>query len=396
MEFTVSLVDFKNVLQKLLPAIPPKSTVPVLEHIYMKLSQGRLQLVATDQTITIISYLEVLNSSEGAVLVPARMLNEIVKALGNTTTLNFIVNPDNFEVKLFANKGEYEMKGLDPDDYIDIPQLFDIEKPVYDENDGLATNQNNRAEFTKSQISKLAEQTIYCVSSDEYRIAMTGVFFQFRENYVNAVSTDSFRLSRFTVQSDRPVFPQNFDLLIPAKSLEILKKADSDVVMTTVENFDKITHVRFDMDNTIFLTRVLDDKFPPYESVLPKSNDLFLIVDLYEFENAIKRVSLFAHEKSKQIKFMIEPDLLHIYAEDEDSGKHGKETISCDFNRDNFNVVFNYKYILEALEHIDPKDTNDNLVYLTFSDSTKPALLLPSLDSQETLMLIMPVRISSN
>lgn len=395
MEFTVMLSDFQKVLQKVLPAIPPKSTVPVLEHIYMKLDTDKLQLIATDQSITIVSNINVASTSTGEILVPARMLNDIVRALGSTGTVLFEANLENFEVKIQSAKGTYEMKGLDPEDYIDIPQLFDVTKPDFQDAEGVVSSTNNRAEFTQAQITKLADKSIYCVSSDEYRIAMTGVFFQFRETYVNAVATDSFRLAKITVHSDKPVFPQDFDLLLPAKSVEILRKVDSDVVMTTIENYGKITHARFDMGNTTFITRVIDEKFPPYESVLPKANENVMSADIDEFISALKRVSLFSNEKSRQVRFSIDTNNISILAEDEETGKHGKEVINCDFNIPEFSIAFNFKYVLEALEHIDPKDTEDNIFNMSFSEPSRPALITPKGNNDDMVMLVMPVRISS-
>lgn len=394
MEFTVLLTDFQKVLQKVLPAIPPKSTVPVLEHIYLKLNDSKLQLIGTDQNITMVSTINVESESNGAILVPARMLNEIIKALGTLGSVKFEADLENFEIKIISSKGTYEMKGLDPDDYIDIPQLFD-NNPDFEEAEGVVSSMHNRAEFTQPQLARLADKTIYCASNDEYRIAMTGVLFQFRETYVNAVATDSFRLSKCTVASDRPVFPQDFDLLLPAKAVEILKKVDSDVVMTTVDNYGKITHARFDMDNSTFLTRVIDEKFPPYESVLPRNNELKLTADLNEFITALKRVSLFSNEKSRQVRFFIEREQIKIFAEDEETGKHGQEIVPCDFNEDEFTIAFNSKFILDALEHIDSKETNDNLFIMTFSEAAKPCLITPNKEDTDILMLIMPVRISN-
>ena len=394
MEFTVMLSDFNKVLQKVLPAIPPKSTVPVLEHIYMKLDGEKLQLIATDQNITIVSNIKVESESQGEILVPARMLNEIIKALGNTGTIKFETDLENYEVKIQSAKGSYEMKGLDPEDYIDIPQLFD-HKPEFEEAEGVVSSLNNRAEFTQAQLVRLADKTIYCVSNDEYRISMTGVYFQFRETYVNAVATDSFRLAKCTVTSDKASFPQSFELLLPAKAVDVLRKVDSDVVMTTIENYGKITHARFDMENSTFMTRVIDEKFPPYESVLPRGNELLLTADIDEFITALKRVALFSNEKSRQVRFFIESNQIRIFAEDEETGKHGQEIIPCEFNQPEFSIAFNYKYVLEALEHIDSKDTQDNVFNMSFSEPNRPAIITPKNDNSDILMLVMPVRITA-
>lgn len=394
MKFTVNLSEFQKVLQKVLPAVPPKSTVPVLEHIFMKLENSKLQLIATDQNLTILSSINVDSESHGKILVPARKLNDIIKALGNAGSIQFETNLENFEVKIVTNKGSYDIKGLDPEDYIEIPQLFD-NNPDFEEPEGVVSSLNNRAELTKDQIINLSEKVAFCVSMDQYRVAMTGVFFQFRETYVCSVATDSYRLSRYTVTSDRPIFPQNFDLLLSVKAVDILRKADADVVMTTIENYGKVTHARFDSGDTTFITRVINEKYPPYESVLPRANHLKLTADIDEFVSALKRVSIFANEKSKQIRFTISPNNLVMYAEDDETGNHGEETVSCEFNADDFKLIFNYKYLIDALEHINSNETEDNAFVMTFSEPSKASLITPKNDKNEILMLVMPVRISS-
>lgn len=392
MEFTVMLSDLQKVLQKVLPAIPPKSTVPVLEHIYLKLNADKLQLIATDQNIILMSKLNVESTDSGEILVPARTLNDIVKALGNTGSIRFVADFDNYEITLHSSKGIYEMKGLDADEYIDMPQLFDYSMPELTDNEGLASSTNNSATLTKEQVLYLCDKTLYSVSTDEYRVSMTGVLFQFRETFVNAVSTDSFRLSKAVVHSDTPSFPQNFEVLLPARSVEILKKVDADVFMTTIENFGKVSHIRFDIGDTTFITRIINEKFPPYENVIPTANEKNLTVDIDEFLSSLRRVSLFANEKSKQVKLLIDENQLKFYAEDDDTGKSGEEIISCEFNAEHYEIIFNFKYLLEAVEHITARDTTENLLHISFAEPSRPVLIVPNNDKNELLLLVMPIR----
>ncbi|GAB1370994.1 DNA polymerase III subunit beta [Candidatus Kapaibacterium sp.] len=396
MEFTILLSDFQKVLQKVLPAVPPKSTVAVLEHLYFKLRGNKLQIIATDQNITISSKVTVESQSEGEVLVPARMLNDIVKALGTTGSIKFKVNLEGLDITITTARGSYEMKGLSADEFIDLPQLFDGNDPTLAGEEGVVSSTNNGTFFTKDQITRLSDKTIFCVSTDEFRISMMGVLFQFRETYVNAVATDSFRLSRATVRSEGAIFPQDFDLLLPSKSIEILRKVDTDVHLSTIDSYGKITHARFDIGDTTFISRVINEKFPPYESVLPKENNLVVLADIDEFISSLKRVSLFSNEKSKQVKLSISSNTMKIFTEDEDTGRHGEESIGCEFNGESIDLAFNYKFVLEALEHIDSKDTEGNLFKMLLSLPNKPVLFLPNNDNDDLLLLVMPVRINNN
>lgn len=396
MKFSAALSDFSKILQKTLPAVPPKSAIQVLEHLNMKLQGESLQIIGTDQDITIMSTLTVNPIEEGSVLVPAKKLNDIIKALGTVGTFEFNANSANYDIELVTAKGKYNMKGLDPEEYLDLPELFDSKKPDFDNNihEGTIETGTPTAQFIQKDITRLAEKTLIAVSNDDFRPAMTGVLFQFRENFVNAVSTDSFRLVKATAHSETAAFPQDFDVIIPAKSIDLLKKSDGEVVMSVIESNGKTTHLRFDYSSTVFITRVIDEKFPPYETVIPKENPIVVLVNKNDVIEAIKRVAIFTNKETKQIKLKLETDRLTITGEDEESGNLAVERINCEYSGEDLFIGFNYQYLEEALKNIDADETEDNLIEISFSEPSKPALVSPKSDKDDLLMLIMPVRIS--
>ena len=389
MKFTVSLSTFQDLLQKTLPAIPPKSTLPVLEHLHFELESNTLKVIATDQDITIMSQIGVSGEIDGKILVPGRRLNEIIRALGNQGEVHFEANLENYEIKLKTQNGHYSMKGLNPNEYLEIPELFESHKPDLED-----TDKDSQAFFTKDDINRLASKTVFAVSSDEFRPAMTGVLFQFRGDHVNAVSTDSYRLCRAIAQPEEGrQYPDELDIIIPSRSVELLRKPDDDVFMSVIENNGKITHCRFDIGDTIFITRIIDEKFPPYESVIPQDNDKFVTVERGELLSAIKRVAIFTSNISKQIKLILEENKIYLKGKDEEIGTDGDEYIPCEYTGSNMEIGFNYKYLEEALQNIDGKTEEDKIV-MSFSEPTRPSLLKRSKDDENLLMLIMPVRIS--
>lgn len=393
MKFSSSLEEFQKALQKVLPAMPPKSTLPVLEHIRFTLEDNLLKLIATDQDITIMTTVTVIADEPGSVLVPGRKINEIIKALSGSADFRFVNNPENFEIELTTPKGKYKMKGLDPDDYLDLPELFDSSKPDPDEVNNGNIDTNNVAYFPDKELNRLCAKTVFAVSKDEFRPAMTGVLFQFRENYVNFVATDSYRLVRAVTRSEKPVFPQDFDIIIPKKCVELIKNADENPVMSFINSGTKITHSRFDYGNTVLISRVIEEKFPPYESVIPDSNPLQVTVDYKELIKGINRVSLFTNVVSKQIKLELKENILILKGDDEESGNQAREELQCEYSGEDFEIGFNFAYLEEAVKNIDASETKDDLIVLSFSESSKPALVTPKTEEENLLMLIMPVKI---
>lgn len=392
MKFTVNLADFAKVLNKVLPAVPRKSTLPVLEHFQFMLSGNNLDVIATDQDIILKATSQVNGAEDGSVLVPAKKLSDIVKALDNIGELEFSVDPSNLEISLKSEAGTYDMKGLDSDEYLRLPELFDTEKPDIDH---IKENNDVQIAFIKANdLQRLAGGTLFAVSTDEFRPAMTGVFFQFKGDIAYAVSTDSFRLVRVVASAGEHSFPEDFNVIIPANSAEILKKAEGDVILSSISNFKNLTNLRFDFDDIVFITKIINEKFPPYESVIPKNNNLLLSTSRKELLTKIRRVSIFTSSISHQIKLSLYSDHLIVSGEDEDAGNKGMETLACDFNGEDMTIGFNVKYLEDAITHLDQIEGEDN-IYLFISDPTKPILLSATNELSDSIMLVMPTRLIS-
>ncbi|RPI66949.1 MAG: DNA polymerase III subunit beta [Ignavibacteriae bacterium] len=372
MQFTVALADLQKSLQKVLPAIPAKSTIPVLEHIHATLSGSELIFTATDQEITISQKVPVAGEADGSVLVPAHQFYNLVKELGSAGTVQVTVG-DNEHIKIRTPNGTYEMKGLDADEFPSIPPF----------------QESKTASLRKEDMMKMANKTVFAVSTEEYRPSMTGVFFQFDESMATAVATDGFRLSRvnITAQEGSP-FPKDLEAIIPARAVDLLRKLDADVEMAVSR-----THARFSVGSLTITTRIIDEKYPPYQNVIPSDNDKTLIINQREVTTAIKRVSLFANTNTRHVRFKMTATQMSVHSEDEESGGQGTETIPCEFSGDEFEVGFNYRFLEEAIKNITTDDDPDLNVRMTFSTPIRAVLITPGADSESLLMLVMPVKI---
>ncbi len=387
MNFTVNLNELQEAVNKTLPAIPPKSTLPVLEHLKFELSNNNLEIVSTDQEITIKTEVQVENSTDGKILVPGRKLNDILKALGKTEKILFKTDDSNFEIDIETSFGVYKMKGLNNNEYIELPELFEVNNDV--DNKPI----EEVATIPQSEVIRLADKTAFAVSNDDFRPAMTGVLFQFRNNYLNAVSTDSYRLVKATYNTEAGELPDELDVIIPSRTMDILKKADSDVQFSFIKNNDKVTHIRFKIGKTVYISRIIDERFPPYESVIPTNNSITLSVNKTQLQSAIKRVAIFANDITKQLKVNVTQAEMKLTAQDVDSGTKADENIDCKLEGNDVEIGFNYKFLDEAIGHLNSNE--DDEVVFTLSESNKPALIMPEKDSKDLLMLIMPVRLNN-
>ncbi|MCX7880226.1 MAG: DNA polymerase III subunit beta [Ignavibacteria bacterium] len=395
MQFSIDLKALNQALQKVIPALPRKSPIPALEHFYFHLDGDTLKIIASDQNVTIMSQVTVNPIEEGKVLVPGKKITDITKALEEGGEISFTSDEETYTISIKTTFGHYSMKGLDPEEYLELRELFQSEKPdisklvqPLDEEAKI-----NAAAISMKDLSWAAERTYFSVSTDDFKPALTGVFFQFQKDKVNLVSTDGYRLTRATIFSDtQNIFPSDLGVIIPARTVELLRKVDDDVLISFISDEKKITHTRFDIGNTVIITRVISENFPKYENVIPASNPHQIIVNKKEIIPALRRVALFASTFQKLVRCEISSNMITLTTEDRESGTQASETIPCEYNGTNFVVGFNYELLIEAINNIVTLDDSEQ-VYIYLSEASKPAILKPSQNEERLLMLLMPMRL---
>lgn len=395
MKFSVSLSNLNHALQNVSAALPRKTTLPILEYYYFILEGDTLKIIATDQNIIIMNQIIVNSSEDGKILIPGKRITDIIRALDNEQEIAFHTNLDTYEINIKTTFGKYSMKGLDPEEYLELPELFQSHKPEIGKLvEPLSEEERNlSAMISAKDLTWAAERTFFCVSKDDFKPAMTGVYFQFQGNLVNIVSTDSYRLSKATVKADgKNIFPTDLSVIIPSRAVELLRKIVDDVLISFIKIDNEITHTRFDIGDTVLITRIIDERYPKYESVIPSNNPFELRVNRKDILPALKRVSLFANPVGKPVKLEISSESLTLIAQDEDSGLQGQETIPCHFNSEKFVIGFNNDFLQEAIENMIIEGTEEEVV-ISLSEPTRPVLVKPSGEADRLLMLLMPLRL---
>ncbi|MBL8005110.1 MAG: DNA polymerase III subunit beta [Candidatus Kapabacteria bacterium] len=379
MKFTVSVSDFRKALQQVSSVIPVKTTIIAYEHILASLEGNTLQLIGSDPEATIITSINVSGEDDGQALFPAKSFVDTIKALSSEGSITVQYSSiDNF-ISVTTFNGMYKIKGMDAVIYPEIP-TFDTESAI---------------PFKAGVLQQIAKKTTFAVSKDQYRLSMTGVFFQFEPTKLLTYATDGYRLSRYTLASEEnEAFPEGMSFIVPERIMKLIEKSETETVLSV--NSQR-THIRCDMGTTTFISRLIDEKFPPCENVIPKENTVLLKVSLDDIVNSIKRIVVLANQTSKQMKFSIKNDVLVILSEDADSGNNASESIPCElqgFEEEIFDIGFNYTYLLEALQNLSSNEiAEDGTIVMTFSTPTKAALIKPSEQDNTLLMLVMPVRI---
>lgn len=369
MEFRVNTTELLKALNKVNGVVPTKTALPILENILFDLQDNLLTLSGTDLEISMTTTLTVTGRISGKVAVPAKRLIDTLKSLPETTIL-FEVNDSN-QITFTTDKGTYKLSGEKGAEYPSIPNL----KSAY------------KFEIESNQLSRMISHTLFAVSTDELRPAMTGVLFQLRNDEFKTVATDGHRLVAFSYKGFSSKEDKNF--IVPAKALGILTKTLSEGSIP-VSIDDKF--ISFELSETTLISRLINESYPNYVAVIPVDNSSKLSASTAELKSAVKRVSLFSNSTTHQIRFSMTENPLEISAEDFDQGRSASEKVTSTFDGSNIEIGFNANYIQDILDHIDTEEVNMEL-----STPTRASIVLPSVqeDKEDLLMLVMPVRLNN-
>jgi DNA polymerase-3 subunit beta len=371
MKFTSSSIELQRTLNKLGGVIPTKSTMPILENILFSLVGDILTLTATDLAISLTVTLPVKGAEDGSVAIPAKRLMDTIRSLPDTSAV-FSIDTTSNKIRITTDNGEY---GLTGEGAKEFPAVASFKS-------------SGELNIDSAVLRRLIHRTTFAVSSDELRPAMMGVLFQAKGNTLRAVATDGHRLVRISQVLGQTAGLKK-DIIVPAKALQALSKSieDGECTISTDE-----THIRFSFGTSVLVSRLIDETYPNYESVIPSDNNKTLTAKREETIASIRRVALYASATTHQIRFDVEKSALRITAQDIDFGGEAKETIPCTYSGEVLEIGFNSNYLLDILTHLD-----SNEVVFRFSSPTRAGIIAPAGETpgEDIVMLVMPVRLNN-
>ncbi len=369
MKFTVSKQDFFQVLQKVSNVTPVRSTLPILGCILFTVRDNTLKMRSTDLEITMAASCGIKMEEEGAVAVPSRIIKEITGELPDTD-LHFQVENEQIVITT-GEGGEYKIMGH--------PAMEFPTEPVIDD--------SKTVTLQAEKFKRIVEKTGFSVSRDEMKVALNGVLFQFYEKEMRSVSTDGHRLVKYTLKEFEGADDIK-DIIIPPKFLNLC--------VNSIKNIDYVTlrigsnHVMLELEDTTVYSRIIEERFPDYESVIPAENDKRIFVDIDELLAVVKRVGIFASKNTRQISLTFLNNKAIVKAEDIETSSRAKEEIALKYEGEEFTIGYNSDYLREMIRHIDGDTVEINL-----KNALMAGLFFPTEQKadEEILFLLMPIRL---
>lgn len=371
MKFIVSSTALLKQLQQISGVINANTVLPILEDFLFEVEKNRLTVVATDLETVMKIQMDVEAKETGRVCIPAKILMDSLKNIPDQP-LTFNIDK-NFGVELTSDNGKYKVMGENPDNF--------PKEPVADD--------TNSFTMSSSALVTAINKSLFAVSSDDLRPAMTGVFFEMTTDSLQFVATDAHRLVRYK-RTDVSC-PKNDSLIVPKKPLNLLKAAlpDNEDELTISYNSN---HLFISHGTTQMSCRLIDARFPDYKVVIPVDNPYKLTVNKSDFQGALRRVSIFSNKSTNQVVLNISGSELQLAAQDIDFSFEGNERMKCQYNGEDLQIAFNAKFLIEMLNAADTEE-----VVIELSTPTKAGIIKPSESdaNEELLMLVMPLMLNA-
>ena len=369
MKFSVNQQDLQKSLNYCQGVIEKRSTLPILSNILLDASNSKLTITATDLDLIFITEIKDIEiHEEGKTTTTSSILYDIIRKFSSGKKINFSLSSEN-KLELESEKSIFHLNCIASSEF-----------PITDEN----FNQNQFSVQAKSLL-KLLNKCKFSVSNDETRHYLSGIFFHQTQidgkNFLTAASTDSHRMSISKVRLDDKI---DFEpIILPKKTIfqlcSLLEDFEGDVKISNIKS-----KIKFDLNNSVLISKLIDGKFPNYIQVIPKNNQKKLEIDLSLFLNSVDRVASVSLDKKDGVKFNLTKDKLNLSVNAANSGD-GKESLNVKFDHE-LDISFNSRYLLDVASQFD-----GDKIEIFLNETGSPALIKDPSDF-DSIFVVMPMK----
>lgn len=362
------IIDQKKLSQSIgivQKGISSKTTLPILNGIYLKAEDNILTLTGTDLEIGIETKIDAEVLTEGNIVVTSRIFGDIIKKLPDLPVEIDVDEKQNINIK--CGRSKFNIQGQTSEEY---PRLAEIDK-------------EKSFHMPKDLLKNMIRQTIFATAQDETRPILTGALLEIVDGKISLVALDGYRLALKSASVD---YSENISVVIPSKTLnevnKILEDDDSDIKVVCTDS-----HIIFMLSKTIITSRLLEGQFLNYKDIIRNEYKSRARVNTKAIKDSIERASLLAREgKNNLVKLQVSDEKLVITSNSEIGDVY--EEIPINLEGEDIEIAFNSKYILDGIKIIDSEEITMDLV-----SSVNPCIIKP-VDDDNYTYLILPVRLS--
>jgi len=361
-------------LNKVSKAISTKNLIPILSGIKFDLSNKGLTLTASNNDITIQSFIELKEESmsiekEGTIIIQGKEILDIVRIIPDEEINIEVI--DNLKVLIYTNdlKIKYDLNAINKNEYPNIA-LELSENPVV---------------INSTLLSEIVKQTAFATSNDESRPVLTGINFKINGNIMEISATDSYRLARKLINLDK-ITEENYNIIVPCRNIvefsRIIIGNDSKIEFHIFNN-----KILLKENDLLFQSRLINGNYPNTTNLLPDDSMLKITAKLASLHNIIEQASILSSDKEKNtVSLSTEKDVLKVKSVSNEKGKAEMEMNIDKNNDEEITISFSAKYMMDALNGLASPN-----VEISFVGEVKP-IVLKNLDDDSVIQLVLPIR----
>ena len=373
MKFTVKKEVLLEALNKVSKALSTKNVIPVLAGIKFNLTKKRLTLTASDNDITIQTFIDCNNDEiievkqEGSIIIQGKYILDIVRKLPDQYINIEVV--DELKILVYASNSEFNLNGISEKEY-----------PTIELNES-----KNSIKISSQTLKEIVNQTAFATSLDENKAILNGINFNISGNILECNATDSYRLARKIVKLAKES-SENQNIVIPSKNIvefsRIINDSEDPVEIHIFNN-----KVLFKYQNICFQSRLINGTYPNTANLLPKSSVVSIHFNLNQFYDVVDRVSILTSDKEKNIVTLESNDNnLVMKSSSAEIGRVEEKMTAEKSNDTDFKISFSARYMMDAL-----KSFSTDTVDLEFVGEIKK-IILKRRENKSLTKLVLPIR----
>lgn len=352
-------------LQAVIGVVERRQTMPVLANVLLGVRDGRLSITATDLEVELVAATDVDVQQPGDITVPGRKLLDILRALPDKVSVSIAVEGEKIVIK--AGRSRFSLSTLPATEF---PVIDDI-------------HAQQSVQIERSHLARLLEKTHFSMAQQDVRYYLNGMLLEIDGTILRGVATDGHRLalSEAALAQKAKISQQ---VIVPRKGvLELQRIVGGE---GTCELAIGTNHVRAQIGDVRFTSKLIDGKFPEYSRVIPAAPAAAIKGDRDALRHALQRTAILSNEKYRGIRITVKKNAITVQAHNPEQ-EEAEEEIEVSYDGNDLEVGFNVNYLLDALSAIDGAE-----VELGLTDSNS-SCLIRSPGNASSRYVVMPMRL---
>jgi len=365
MKLTATREDFLAPLQSVIGVVERRQTMPVLANVLLAARDNRVNMTGTDLEVELVAASQVSVQQPGDITVPGRKLLDIFRSLPEKTSVTLSTEGERVSVR--AGRSRFTLSSLPAAEF-----------PLVEE-----INAQQTLSVPQGEFRRLIDKTHFSMAQQDVRYYLNGLLLETDGSMLRAVATDGHRLALSEMELPGKARTAQ-QVIVPRKGvLELQRILGTD---GTVELAIGTNHVRAQIGDIRFSSKLIDGRFPEYSRVIPANPPRTVEADREALRQALQRTAILANEKYRGIRLTARPDLLVIQAHNPEQ-EEAEDQVEVSYKGEEVEIGFNVNYLLDALSAIEGEKVE---IGLTDSNSS---CLIRAPGSTHTRYVVMPMRL---